>query len=599
MLHYILQTVIFQLLFLLIYDVFLKKETFFNWNRFYLLASALLSIVLPFIKIDSFKTVIPKEYIYVLPEIIIGKANNNITVEEAVIDNINTSSITFSWEYLLYLGSAIALFLFVVKFYRLVSMAYKNPKTKFENAFLIALENSKHAFSFFNYIFLGNDIKTEERQTILAHELQHVKEKHSLDLLFFEALKIIFWFNPLIYMYQKRIANLHEFIADSKAVKSSNKVNYYQNLLSQVFDTQKVSFINPFFKQSLIKKRIIMLSKSKSKQIHLVKYLLVFPMVIGMLLYTSCTNDEKINESVEASSNLTEEELVEKYKNEIILLKQENKFYDDGKDGYEKFLSSDNNNYLLTLDEYARSNAFMFMLFEGYMTSKDSLGEIEQLKSTQLRMEELQNRTYVDYIENKKTQESIDRWENSPRNGQLRKHVKDLDNITAEEQKLINSQAEQIHNDDFLHKQIISDGLRHKVIGFQNNLVNNQKPVKSDEMSFAVIDEVPVFPGCEASSLNSDKRKCFSDKINNLVTKNWNQDLANSLNLKGKVRIYVRFTINKEGDITNVKSRTPHPELDKEAKRIVKLIPKVKPGKHEGDFVNITFDLPITFNVKE
>ena len=55
--------------------------------------------------------------------------------------------------------------------------------------------------------------------------------------------------NPLIYIYQKRIANLHEFIADSKAVKLSNKVSYYQNLLAQVFDTQRVAFINPFFKQ--------------------------------------------------------------------------------------------------------------------------------------------------------------------------------------------------------------------------------------------------------------------------------------------------------------------------------------------------------------
>jgi hypothetical protein len=291
---------VFQLLFLLIYDVFLKNETFFNWNRFYVLASAFLSIVLPFIKIDSFKAVIPREYMYVLPEVVIGNPINNTGTEAIILKNLTTNSALFNWNYVLFLGCAIALLLFTIKLFKLTAMAYKNPKTKFEKAFLVELKNSKHAFSFFNYIFLGSDVKIEDRQSILTHELQHVKEKHSLDLLFFEVLKILFWFNPLIYMYQKRIANLHEFIADSKAVKSSNKRSYYQNLLSQIFDTEKVSFINPFFKQSLIKKRIIMLSKSKSNQINLAKYLLVFPMVIGMLFYTSCEayqNNELLSSS--------------------------------------------------------------------------------------------------------------------------------------------------------------------------------------------------------------------------------------------------------------------------------------------------------------
>jgi hypothetical protein len=234
----------------MVYDVFLRKETFFNWNRFYLLSSTFLSIVLPFVKVDSFKTVIPEKFIYTLPEVILGKSTTTVIAGQELLSDVSTvNSFYFSWSYIIYIGCAIALVLFAIKFYRLLAIAYKNPKVKFEKAILIELVNSKHAFSFFNYIFLGKDINAEDKQTILNHELQHVKEKHSIDLLFFEILKILFWFNPLIYMYQKRIANLHEFIADSKAVKSSCKISYYQNLLSQVFDTQKVSFINPFFKQ--------------------------------------------------------------------------------------------------------------------------------------------------------------------------------------------------------------------------------------------------------------------------------------------------------------------------------------------------------------
>ncbi|WP_299891170.1 M56 family metallopeptidase [uncultured Lacinutrix sp.] len=297
MLHYILQTVVFQLLFLMVYDVFLKKETFFNWNRFYLLSSALLSVVLPFIKINSFNKIIPQDYIFTLPELVIGAAENNINNVTAITGTNLASETSFNWEYLIYLGCIVTLILFTIKLTRILILTVKSPKEKFENTLLVKLLNSNAAFSFFNYIYIGDAIKTDEKESIVAHEIIHVKEKHTVDLLFFEVLRIIFWFNPMIYLYQNRIANLHEFIADSKAIKLNGKKSYYENLLAQVFDTKKISFINPFFKQSLIKKRIIMLSKSKSKQINLLKYALSIPLLLIMLSYTSCNlnNDDTTN----------------------------------------------------------------------------------------------------------------------------------------------------------------------------------------------------------------------------------------------------------------------------------------------------------------
>ena len=74
MLYYIIQTVAFQLFFLIIYDLFLKKETFFNWNRAYLLTTSLLSLILPFIKIESLKGVVPENYVFQLPEVFIGQS---------------------------------------------------------------------------------------------------------------------------------------------------------------------------------------------------------------------------------------------------------------------------------------------------------------------------------------------------------------------------------------------------------------------------------------------------------------------------------------------------------------------------------------------
>ncbi len=253
MLHYILQTIAFQLFFLIIYDVFLKRDTFFNWNRAYLLVTVLLSIVLPFIKIESFKQVIPQQFIIMLPEVILG----NLTQTESNFVLINgieqTSRFIFTWELFFVLGATFAFVLFTYKFIKILFLIYKNPKRWKGDLLIIKLINSNAAFSFFHYVFLGEFITTKDKNTILKHEAIHVKQNHSVDLLLFEVLRILFWFNPLVYMYQSRIRTLHEFIADAKAIKSQDKSQYYENLLTQVFETQNVSFINTFFKQSLIK----------------------------------------------------------------------------------------------------------------------------------------------------------------------------------------------------------------------------------------------------------------------------------------------------------------------------------------------------------
>ncbi|MGB5418096.1 MAG: blaR1 peptidase M56 family protein, partial [Algibacter sp.] len=196
MFHYIIQTIAFQLFFLIIYDVFLKKETFFNWNRAYLLVTAMLSLIIPFIKINSFKNFISQDYIINLPEVFIGNTNQpEIHPVELNLSLLEGNSF-WSWEFVFYLGVGLATLLLAFKLAKLAILLYKNPKQKLDNVFIISLLKSKLAFSFFNYIFLGEDFKNDERTAILKHEMVHVKQNHTLDLLFFELLRILFWFNP-------------------------------------------------------------------------------------------------------------------------------------------------------------------------------------------------------------------------------------------------------------------------------------------------------------------------------------------------------------------------------------------------------------------
>ncbi len=118
------------------------------------------------------------------------------------------------------------------------------------------------------------------------------------------------------------------------------------------------------------------------------------------------------------------------------------------------------------------------------------------------------------------------------------------------------------------------------------------------EVPFAVIENVPVYPGCEKGN-NAKKKACMSEKISKFVQKKFNTELAGELGLSGKQRISVIFKIDKNGNITGVRSRAPHPRLEKEAARVINMLPKMKPGKQRGKAVIVPYSLPIVFQVQD
>ncbi|MFD0963634.1 energy transducer TonB [Pseudofulvibacter geojedonensis] len=119
------------------------------------------------------------------------------------------------------------------------------------------------------------------------------------------------------------------------------------------------------------------------------------------------------------------------------------------------------------------------------------------------------------------------------------------------------------------------------------------------EVPFSVIENVPVFPGCEKKKNNADRKKCMSEKITKHVNKKFNTDLAADLGLSGVQRIAVAFKIDKTGNIVGVRARAPHPALQKEAERVIKSLPKMKPGKQRGKSVTVPYALPIKFQVQD
>ena len=115
---------------------------------------------------------------------------------------------------------------------------------------------------------------------------------------------------------------------------------------------------------------------------------------------------------------------------------------------------------------------------------------------------------------------------------------------------------------------------------------------------FTAIEDAPIFPGCERKKDNA-RKKCMSDKITKHVQRKFNGDIADELGLNGVQKIYVMFKIGKNGEIIQVQSRAPHPRLQKEAERVINMLPKMKPGKQRGVPVNVQYSLPIIFQVQD
>lgn len=136
------------------------------------------------------------------------------------------------------------------------------------------------------------------------------------------------------------------------------------------------------------------------------------------------------------------------------------------------------------------------------------------------------------------------------------------------------------------------------VLGVSNLLFTQNN---SEEISFEIIERVPIYKGCNSKWSNKELRKCMSDKITKHVLKNFNQKFINYIGLPaGKIKVYSTFRINKKGRVSNITTKAPHKKLEEEANRVISLIPKLKePGFQDGKPVTVQYTLPLVFIVSE
>ena len=285
------------------YVLFLRKETFFTANRWYLLAGLFISITLPLLTFT--KT------IYIEPTPIPEFPTENIVVQNLEITQ-PIQEAQFDWSLLLLGIYGIISLLIVLKIGIELASFFKKISNqniqRLNNYSLVESTSTENPFSFFNYIVINkNRFSENELHHILIHESIHVAQKHSLDVLLSKLFCAILWVNPIIWLYRKAILQNLEFIADKLSFEQiDNKYDYQRTLLKVVTHQHNLSITNQFY-QSLIKKRIVMLNTNQSQKKNVLKYVFILPALVGfMLLFQVDTvaqvKENSQNKSIEAVS---------------------------------------------------------------------------------------------------------------------------------------------------------------------------------------------------------------------------------------------------------------------------------------------------------
>ncbi|AOW20374.1 M56 family metallopeptidase [Urechidicola croceus] len=272
--EYLLKSSAIILLFYGFYKIVLERETFFQANRFFLIIGILTSILTPLIVIPIYTetSIDPIEFI------------NSTTVNQTTIEENSINWLTIL-KYIYLSGIIFFSIKFCLNILSLIKLFLNHKISKIDNYFQIETTSNISPFSFFNIIFYNpNQFSKKELTQIIIHEKVHVFQLHSIDILLSQLASILLWFNPTIWLYKREIVQNLEFIADDKTQQKTVCKRTYQHLLLKTsLPNNKLILTNNFY-NSLIKKRIIMLHKTKSNSKNQWKLPLIIPFIIAFIM---------------------------------------------------------------------------------------------------------------------------------------------------------------------------------------------------------------------------------------------------------------------------------------------------------------------------
>lgn len=265
----------------LFYQLMLRRLTFYNLNRWYLLGYSLLSFIIPLINIGSFleEDALQGSVIQYIPQI--GGYGQGAARELSLFARLGPQDIL--WGVLL-AGSGFLLIRLLIRWFSLRQVRRRGRLISDAGVKVFQVDQSIRPFSFGSAIYINPQLHTEkEYSAIILHEYVHIRQRHTVDILLSELLCIVNWYNPFVWLIRRSIRQNLEFIADRKVLEKGLDKKGYQYHLLQVVGVPGYSLATNFNFSSL-KKRIVMMNKIKSTRIHLLKFLFLAPMLAVLLL---------------------------------------------------------------------------------------------------------------------------------------------------------------------------------------------------------------------------------------------------------------------------------------------------------------------------
>ena len=273
MVLYLLKSAACLALLLAFYHLVLEREKMHKFNRFFLLGSVLFSFLAPGFII----------YIEAIPKMIASTHSINIyslknPIEKSINDTLILTSIYF-------LISSIFAFRFGKNLFKISTKIKRNQHQKLDYATLILVDDKILPHSFLNYIFINKEeyISNKIEPELLTHELTHVTQKHTIDILIMEFLLILFWINPLFIILKKAIQLNHEFLADNKVITTYKNTFQYQHLLLSKAAWSNEYYLASNLNYSLTKKRLTMMTTKSSNSKIVLKKLTIIPLLAGFI----------------------------------------------------------------------------------------------------------------------------------------------------------------------------------------------------------------------------------------------------------------------------------------------------------------------------
>lgn len=328
-----------------IYWIFLRKETYFQFNRLYLLGTIVFSCFIPFGNFGAFEFSSQTSALRLITGM--GEA---VRLPEVIITGGSKSIFSFSdnWQYLViityFLVAMLLLARILLGIIKVRNLRKNGEIINFSSYSVVYIKQNFAPFSFFRNIFINEShLDSSQKRHVIDHELIHIRQFHTIDNIIVEIFLALFWFNPFMWLIRRSLRNTHEYLADNGVKKTNTSLVEYQSLLlKQINGLSLLCVTNNF--NTKIKTRIIMMCQSKSSVLAKCKTLLIVPVVLSLTLIFACSDSENElqvdNLTAEQAGILKSEGLIEIQEAEVFFIVEEMpSFQDMGQRGFREWIA--------------------------------------------------------------------------------------------------------------------------------------------------------------------------------------------------------------------------------------------------------------------